>query len=242
VTLLEGGVTIRVGDTTRLIRAGETLVEHPGEFVSVASSPDETTRLVVTYLLPSRAELTTLEQGVSLGSLPPGPITVAEAKLEAEFPPGPRQLLQRVLELPPGSVETVQSGPGTAFVLLLTGEVTARAQGAERRASPGDGWALPPNGEAMYTNSGAAASRLLVAAFLPAVTPRLPASSAPSAVTPRTETVSAAGPLAPAQLPRKLPRTGEAREPLLPLTAAGLVLLFAGLLVSGQARRLERSE
>ena len=60
VTILAGEITVEGPDGARTYHAGETLVEQPGHVYAAFNSGDTPASLIVTYLVPAGAEVTTL--------------------------------------------------------------------------------------------------------------------------------------------------------------------------------------
>ena len=60
VTIVEGEITVQGPEGTRTYRVGETLVEQPGQVYAAFNSGDTPASLIVTYLVPQGAAVTTL--------------------------------------------------------------------------------------------------------------------------------------------------------------------------------------
>jgi quercetin dioxygenase-like cupin family protein len=59
VTVLDGAITLKEKDSERIIRAGESWSENPGDLHSVVNAGTSTARIIVNMLLPRGAEATT---------------------------------------------------------------------------------------------------------------------------------------------------------------------------------------
>ena len=59
VTVLSGEITLREKGTERIVKAGESWTEDPGNVHSVVNAGPTTTRVSATFLLPKGAEMTT---------------------------------------------------------------------------------------------------------------------------------------------------------------------------------------
>ena len=60
VTIIAGEITVQGPDGTHTYRAGETLVEQAGHVYAAFNSGDTPASLIVTYLVPEGAPVTTL--------------------------------------------------------------------------------------------------------------------------------------------------------------------------------------
>jgi quercetin dioxygenase-like cupin family protein len=63
VTVLEGVMTVRMEDGTETTyQAGEMWAEEPGEYAEVGNAGDAPARVMVTFILPEGAQLTTVQE------------------------------------------------------------------------------------------------------------------------------------------------------------------------------------
>jgi quercetin dioxygenase-like cupin family protein len=59
VTVLSGEMTLREKGTEKIVKAGESWTESPGDVHAVVNAGTTTARVVATFLLPKGAEMTT---------------------------------------------------------------------------------------------------------------------------------------------------------------------------------------
>jgi quercetin dioxygenase-like cupin family protein len=70
VTVLEGALTVRTQGVEKIYKAGETFVESPNVVMEAGNATTEKASMVVTFLLPKGAELTTVQQTAAPATLP----------------------------------------------------------------------------------------------------------------------------------------------------------------------------
>jgi len=79
VRVLEGEMTRRTRGVDDTFRAGEGWVETPGDVHAAGNAGPATARVLVTFLLPTGAPLTTVE-GTPSAAAPPGPTTSFQSR------------------------------------------------------------------------------------------------------------------------------------------------------------------
>ncbi len=60
ITIIEGELMVQGPDGAHIYRAGDTLIEQPGQVYAAANHGDTTASLMVTYLIPKGAPVTTV--------------------------------------------------------------------------------------------------------------------------------------------------------------------------------------
>ena len=109
-----------------------------------------------------------LSAGAAFGQpTPPGPTTVSSKRFEAASVPGPIDLVQSVLEFPPGAGVPTHTHGGQAFITMLEGALTLRGDDGETTYRAGDTVVEEPGHFHSATNAGAANTRLFVSYVLP---------------------------------------------------------------------------
>jgi LPXTG-motif cell wall-anchored protein len=231
VTVLEGAITLVGEQGEETFQAGQTLIELPTQSFSARNPTDGSTRLFATYVLPRGATLTTVAERAVVPAL--GPTTVAETWFTIDNPPARFDLVQLLLDLPPGAWTPPHSHGGPAVVSVLEGQVTGREPGLERRFGPGEGWTEHADDPHTTGNDGAARASVATTILLPTgaelttVQEALP-GAAPAPAAPARPIAAPA-----AQVPTMLPRTGSL--PPSALAVAGLGLVAAGSLLRRRA-------
>lgn len=127
VTVLEGEMTLRMGGSDHIYKAGESWVEMPGG--NHAHAVGNTGRVkasgVATTLLPRGVTETTNIAAVSTPP-PPGPTVVYEATYANVTMNGPFIVVHRVTDFAPGAFNAVHHHGGPVLVIVLTGTLTVR--------------------------------------------------------------------------------------------------------------------
>ncbi len=103
--------------------------------------------------------------------LPPGPVTISESRFDASQRPAQFELIQLILDFPPGAWTPAHSHGGPAYVTVLQGEMTYREQDRERMVRAGESWTEPPGTIGAAGNSGSQTARIMVTFLLPPDTP-----------------------------------------------------------------------
>ncbi len=107
--------------------------------------------------LPSRA----------LGQeMPPGAVVVMESNFGITDAPGPVQVIQMVVELPPNAVVPPHIHGGPAYVTVLAGEVIYWEGDREIRYGPGGMWIEDPGVPSAAANVGETTVQLLATYLL----------------------------------------------------------------------------
>lgn len=217
VGVLEGEMTRRSHDGTEAVyKAGESWVEHPNDVHQARNTGASRSPLMVTYLLPKDAPLSSPVPGDT--TAPPRPFVTYQFKTDVAPMPDRFDVAQQVLDFAPGAATPFHTHPGVVVVTVLEGENTFSVNGVEKVYKAGESFVEGP-GEVYQARNATAARMSVMASFL--IPPGAPLS------TPH------AGPMAPATLPR----TGAADLTWLVVSIAALVCLACGAL----ARQVVRS-
>ena len=192
ITVLEGALTLSGDGGEQTYRAGETVVEEPGDVFSATNPTAGTTRLFVSYVLPKGAPPTIVQEGAAM--LAAGPTTMAQGSFEIADPPAQFEVVQLVLDFAPGAWTPPHSHGGPVLVTVLEGQVTERRPGVERRFGPGQGW-TENAGDLHAAGNESAAKASVAATFLLRKGAEL------------TTVHEALAPAAPAPAPAQVPRS-----------------------------------
>src|SRR5215831_5298640 len=138
--VLAGEITLRENNTERTFKAGEGWSDTPDQVHAAGNAGAAPARLLVTFLLPKEAPLTTVQQGGSSQQPPPGPTKVYESKVAVANPPAQADLIQAVLDFAPGAWTPPHTHGGQTLNTVLEGEITLRENGADKTFKPGEGW------------------------------------------------------------------------------------------------------
>jgi quercetin dioxygenase-like cupin family protein len=193
VTFLAGEV-INTDDkgVERVLKAGDTLIERPGEMHTVRNASGAKARHFVSFALPKGAPLTTnLPRPAGAPAVTPQSV-VYESRTEALRPPARFDMVQQIVDFGPGAWTPWHTVGGQALFTVLDGSVVLREQGTERTVGPGQTFVEQP-GVPFAAGNPAAAATLGVTYILPKGAALITVQPAPAA---------RAAPNAPTQLPR----------------------------------------
>jgi len=99
--------------------------------------------------------------------LPPGPSFPIQSTFEASAPSGAYELVQLVLDFPPGAWTPSHSHGGQVFVTVLGGTISLRGAAGERTYTTGDTWTERPGEHHAAGNATGENVRVLVTSLLP---------------------------------------------------------------------------
>ncbi|MHB8644717.1 MAG: cupin domain-containing protein [Thermomicrobiales bacterium] len=138
VTVLEGELTLRIGGTDHIYKAGESWVEMPGDNHAHAVGNTGTVKAsgVGTTLLPKGATETTNVGSVATPA-PPGPTVVYETTNANVTMTVPFNVVHKVTDFAPGAFTALHHHGGPVLVLVLTGTLTVRQAGAVQTYAAG---------------------------------------------------------------------------------------------------------
>jgi quercetin dioxygenase-like cupin family protein len=193
VRVLEGEMTRRSGEAEDRFKPGEGWTEPPGDVHTAGNDGETPARVLVTFLLPRGAPLTTVAGTASQGA-PPGPTTAYQSERAAMTAPvsGFDEAATTLLGFAPGAWTPLHSHGGLTLVAVVEGEMTVRSGGRETVYRAGDVWIEQPGDIHAAGNTTATEARVAVTFLLRRDDP--------------VTTVAANQ----APLPRALPRTGGA--------------------------------
>lgn len=222
VRVLEGEMTRRAGGAEDLFRAGEGWIEAAGDVHAAGNAGATPARVLVTFLLPKGAPLTTVAGTPSQGA-PPGPSTAFQSqRVPVATAPGRfDEVVTTVLGFAPGAWTPLHSHGGLTLVAVVEGEMTVRSGGRETIYRTGDLWIEPAGDVHVAGNTTTTEARVAVTFLLPQG----------AAVTTVAQTQPSA------QLPSALPRTGEPSALPALAVAAAATLLGAGIFLRRGTRR-----
>jgi quercetin dioxygenase-like cupin family protein len=222
VRVLEGEMTRRAHGMEDVFRAGEGWVEAPGDVHAAGNAGTAPARVLVTFLLPAGAPLTTTE-GTPSQDPPPGPTTAFQSHRVgvATTAAGHNEAATTLLGFAPGAWTPLHWHGGLTLVAVLEGDMTVRSAGRETVYRAGDVWIEQPGDVHAAGNENATGALVAVTFLLQQGAPVTTVASAQPAV----------------QLPSALPRTGAAGVAVAPAAVLGAVFMAAVLLGGGLWRR-----
>ena len=219
VRVLEGEMTRRAHGAEDLFRAGAGWIETPGDIHAAGNAGGTPARVLVTFLLPTGAPLTTVAGAPTQGA-PPGPTTSYQSRRVAVTPAaaGFDEAATTQLGFAPGAWTPLHSHGGLTLVAVVDGEMTVRGGGRETVYRAGDVWIEQPGDVHAAGNTTATPARVAVTFLLRGGAP--------------VTTVAASQ----APIPG-LPRTGEGSDIPALAVAAAAALLGAGIYLRRRTSR-----
>lgn len=106
-------------------------------------------------------------QSVALGQPPPGPTTVLKSTFPVADAPQQFQLIQQVVDFPPGAWTPPHSHGGMVFVTVAEGTVTQFSEGKDTPYNKGETWTETPGHMHQAGNPTSAPARDLATFLLP---------------------------------------------------------------------------
>ena len=249
VTVLQGELTQTVAGVETRYKAGESFVEHANEAMQVSNTTDTQAIMVVTFVLPQGAPLTTVHEEGGTAPQAPGPVVFSRHQLAVTNAPGQFDLVQLVQAFAPGARTPVHSHGGQGLVTVLEGEITQVVGGIETRYKAGERFVENANEVMQVSNNGNVLGVMVVTFVLPKGAPlttvQAPAPApepapapapvlAPAPAAPAPPALQATG--GPVPQPVALPDTGSDSWYLSMLMLA-TVLLLGGIAVRRPRRR-----
>lgn len=123
---------------------------------------------VVAFMLASSlGTVLAVPTSVAAQELPPGVTTVMESNFGPTEPSGTFQVIQLLVELPPGTATPPHVHGGSAYVTVLEGEVRYWEGDQEGYYGPGGIWIEDPGVPGVVVNASTERARLLVTFLLP---------------------------------------------------------------------------
>ncbi len=124
--------------------------------------------VLIALALAVLAALTVKEaQNLALGQSPQGPQTALKSTFPVTDPPQQFQLVQQVIDFPPGAWTPAHSHGGLVFVTIARGQVTQFSDGKDTVYQTGDTWTEIPGHQHQAGNTTSEPARDLVTFLLP---------------------------------------------------------------------------
>lgn len=142
VTVLEGEVVHQMAGMEHAYKAGEGWVE-PTEIHAAGNRSQAKARVLVSFLLPYGAALTTLYTGET-AQLPPGPTLAGQFRTRMDNPPPPPyDVVHLLLDFPASAFTPTHLHGGPGIVTVLEGQMGHRLMGVEQTFQAGETWEEP---------------------------------------------------------------------------------------------------
>ncbi len=167
ITMLDGELMLTANGVTTTYRAGDSFVEYPDGHYKGWNATNAPARLLVTYLVPEGAAVTTAEEEAPAA----GPKTVSQPKHEITNSPGPFELIQTIQRYEAGDQTGPQSTAGDLLLTVVEGSLTARVGEDEKTYAAGQMVAT--------ANKGATAAVIATTELRPATSAIAPSAGRP---------------------------------------------------------------
>lgn len=162
VSVLEGEVTLKAGETEKKFGAGDGFAETADQKMQVVNTGPSRARMAVTFVVPQGKELTT-PAGTSSAPAP----TVLSKHQRSIDQPGPFDLVQLVQEFAPGAQTPPHSHGGNGQASVIEGELELRTGGSTKRFTAGEGFTEDADATLQVANVSAAKATMVATFVLP---------------------------------------------------------------------------
>jgi quercetin dioxygenase-like cupin family protein len=167
-TLVDGSVAVNDGGSETDYFAGDSYTQDPGQVLAAGNFGASPSTMAVAFVLPEGEELITFHPTGGEHEGMPFPDITHMLATEPLTRPAPFSVVQRVVDLEPGSWTTTGSHAGPSLVTVLSGEVTLHRPGGEEEViNAGQGWALTGRAPARVRATGTTTSRLVGTYLVP---------------------------------------------------------------------------
>jgi quercetin dioxygenase-like cupin family protein len=171
ITMLENEMTMWIGaDPGRTYGADESFVEPYRVVAEGANLSAAPSSLLVTYLIPVGAAVTTLEAapaGAPVGQLPPGAVSRFESRLRFDEVPGKYKVGQMLQTYAPGAWTMSEIAAAPRLLTVVSGEVTVLNRASERVYKAGESWSETAGQAWLSGNTGSAPAVVAVSTIVP---------------------------------------------------------------------------
>src|SRR5688572_12728340 len=160
--VVEGEITFRRGDTERKYAMGQAWSDPTGDVHAAGNETAEPASLLTNFLLPAGATQTTVQGDSSLQ-----PRVAYEARSPVAVLPAGADVVQQTTDFSPGAWTGSIKHGGQAVHIVVSGEVTYRADGREKTYRAGESWQDAAGHPYTAGNRGSDTSRLFTTVLLP---------------------------------------------------------------------------
>lgn len=171
ITMLENEMTMWIGaEAGRTYGANESFVEPYRVVAEGTNQSAAPSSLLVTYLLPVGAAVTTLESapaGAATVQLPPGAAPRFESRLRFDEAPGQYKVGQMLQTYAPGAWTVSEVAPAPRLLTVVSGEVTVLNKASERVYKAGEAWSEAAGQAWLSGNTGSAPAVVAVTTVVP---------------------------------------------------------------------------
>lgn len=169
-TVLEGEVTLRIGEAEQTFHVGEGWVDAPGVYHTAGNLGSTPARLIVSFVMARGVPPSTFIEVEDEESLPPEPTFAAASKMNAVGLFGPVEVIHRVIDVEANATVPVETQAGPSIVAVMSGGVSVDIDGTARAQEIGDSWIEAGESTHSFT-AGDEPTRLVITTFARAAAP-----------------------------------------------------------------------
>ena len=163
-TVLEGEVTLRIGDVDQTFTVGQGWIDEPDVRHLAGNQSAAPARLIASFVVTRGVPPSTFFDPQDENTLPPEPSFLAAGKMNALDLSSPMDVIHRVIEVQPGTTVPAQAQPGPSILSVIEGSVTVDQDGTPRDVETGQSW-VEPTTEAHGFTAGDTTARIVVTTF-----------------------------------------------------------------------------
>jgi quercetin dioxygenase-like cupin family protein len=159
--VLEGEVTLRQDRVDRPHGTGQSWTDSTSQAHAAGNTASGRARLLTNFLLPAGApEITVIEESRF------GPSIIYEAKFDLPRLPAEADIVQQVVELPPGW-RAERDCNGFVTTMVIDGEITYRVSGHQKQYRAGEAFSAQARTRITEDNRSSRSARVFAAHLLP---------------------------------------------------------------------------
>jgi quercetin dioxygenase-like cupin family protein len=159
--VLEGEITLRQAGVDRVHRAGQAWTDSTGMLHAAGNTGAGNARLLTNFLLPNGAKQTTAQGESRLE-----PTILYEARFPLPALPAEAEIVQQVVDLPPGR-RAQRTYNSFAASLVILGEVSSVTRAEQKTYGAGEAWATSAEQPVAEENRSAHPARVFTTYLVP---------------------------------------------------------------------------
>ena len=165
-TVVQGEVTLRIGDTERTFGPGEGWTDEPGVLHLAGNAGSGEARLIASMVVERGMPPATVVDPEDEESAPPPPDLLAMTRTMAALPSGPLDVVEQLVDLDAGAQAALPAPLGPRLIGVVEGTVTVEMDGASHTFEAGQGWSESP-GVAYSYAAGDASAQIAMTTLVP---------------------------------------------------------------------------
>jgi len=169
-TVVQGQVTLRIGDTDRTFGPGEGWTDEPGVLHAAGNTGTREAQLIASTVVERGVPPATVVAPEDEESAPPPPDLLALTRTIAVLPSGPLDVVEQTIDLDAGAQVVLPTPLGPRLIGVLDGTVTVEIDGTSHTVEAGDGWSETAGAVHAYV-TGEAGARIAVTTLVPRTAP-----------------------------------------------------------------------